>query len=1641
MDVCMKTCENCQAKGGDGTNRPVCEDNPFVQQMGYSCDLFLQFAFDGCNTVLGDLLGDDADLPDSVPANTRIKDACPATCRVCTPGGGPSCSDNAIVESMNATCPLLVQFGRLGCNSLLSELTTDASIPKSVRVKDVCSESCGLCKEPSCTDGFQNGDETGVDCGGSCRSCRQCSPAPLKALGLAYKFQGMGVSHTDQRSVMCAEGYQRLMGPEPDVSVCLDGTFQLPTLRCSERQITVHQGILEVLGGTKLDYTAVPSILTALTTTLLIQLPDELRVRSMSSGDDQGGAPTVCKDDENVEKIGYTCQQFASLGCDMLFADLAKNQGATLPPEIPIDMTVGDACAVSCGLCRRALVPRGSGDDDENKLVVTYLIYSAESDAHFYVKQIPDVEQRFLAALRTQFSARNVEIVTYDPILQIETSQSAAVALTSMTTVLEDVEKKDVAVSAWEGSFGAASDEDVARSVTKLPGLAFPKLEGAVSPSASQAESLVGKPYFGSDDSEDRPPDRAPPISPVIIQTASQCASFFGPTDPNSCCSLKGRLQALVDGQCGKRLYGYPLSSAGVKSFCEESNSEERSCWQKALDIVEEYKSRGGAACELVPYVKQMIDSWCWQDTSEGYCFQSVESSRDILDINSLARLPSADLDTMCEQSSCTRSHMRYFDALTQLEVGFSLASKPYRRIRRRLHEVRRVRGLISDYKTNLHQEGVQEHEGDPHWLNFVHHAGFARQLSSITTAQISSFASNHITKGHLNTHTPSRRLEIDFEAPAGDFNEDLLNLVCTKVEGGYCQQTVLLLTEEDPIHSPSLVLQPCATPCFVPITGMLGGIIESYGDRMHSPYHRALGSLMRGYGRFYCTTNERGKLCGEFLMTAVQSAAVEPYIPVGVDDGDPRFLNCGCSRSFLQDGQCDGSCFTDECGYDGEDCLAKRMFPELYSALTLMVRGEECGLYHTSFQCVKECRDSFERAGAIQGCCLSGALEVLGQLIAVEAGNPLVAKNQIWRPDRSLMYLEQACGVSMDRTCMIGRPREVVKADVIIHNIAKAPFESEEKRLMRKSVEDIIIQTVSDRTRVMESDITRLLLRPAADGVLYELVIDAGHQADRVARILKSPTEADHVQDVLNRRLQSLDLKSIRRNTMFPIHASIASNDIRLRSTVDPPMTFQKGSGTSPSSPPYVGSRGLDDLAGQVTLQSEGCNAEDLWMFGSAYSVFAEAANLVGAFDHGATRSISCSRGYGAVVGVTPDTLRCDHGSWIRVNNLKCRARCSEDPWTLFDLSNAYRMASSDDSGSDGSSNHGAERVISCAKGFSAVIGSSPTNIYCRDGQWDNLVLDCRATCPEFPSLGLGYSVEGSGETHGSKRSITCSMGYLVQVSSFESEDYSVYCRDGQWSDNIINCVKPEVIDPSKETSAIVNIMRQLTSGASVLTAIIIVIIVVLFIIVVVISWRLFFRKKAEVHHVEHEKELRELKKKHKLRGLKEKGKTHQPHEPGHDEFFSVMDYPEDPRQPSRDGRSARSDNRYQMEASDGPVDDSPRDYPNPEITSVTGGTSPPYSEANRTAPFQVGGSDIDSGSDYSWATGHNGETFGQHTLRMLTNAQPNNNSPPDGGVNNNHLALLDPVVQRFAPVSTSISGMQYQSHGGESDSDVSNT
>lgn len=83
----------------------------------------------------------------------------------------------------------------------------------------------------------------------------------------------------------------------------------------------------------------------------------------------------------------------------------------------------------------------------------------------------------------------------------------------------------------------------------------------------------------------------------------------------------------------------------------------------------------------------------------------------------------------------------------------------------------------------------------------------------------------------------------------------------------------------------------------------------------------------------------------------------------------------------------------------------------------------------------------------------------------------------------------------------------------------------------------------------------------------------------------------------------------------------------------------------------------------------------------------------------------------------------------------------------------------------------HGASRTVSCARGYEATTGTTPTLLECSDGQWAPMALECAAyECGAFAELGAAYVVAGTGETYGSTRSLECAYGYTAQSGNPEA-------------------------------------------------------------------------------------------------------------------------------------------------------------------------------------------------------------------------------------------------------------------------------
>ncbi|TVZ53181.1 GEVED domain-containing protein [Dokdonia sp. Hel_I_53] len=119
------------------------------------------------------------------------------------PVGQVSCSSTDMVQNYmdytNDTCMNLFTLGQK--NRMRAVLEAGG-----VRSSLASSNKCGAVAQPTCTDGVQNGDETGIDCGGS--SCTPCQTAGQYCASQGNSVNDEYISRVQVGSINNASGTQ-----------------------------------------------------------------------------------------------------------------------------------------------------------------------------------------------------------------------------------------------------------------------------------------------------------------------------------------------------------------------------------------------------------------------------------------------------------------------------------------------------------------------------------------------------------------------------------------------------------------------------------------------------------------------------------------------------------------------------------------------------------------------------------------------------------------------------------------------------------------------------------------------------------------------------------------------------------------------------------------------------------------------------------------------------------------------------------------------------------------------------------------------------------------------------------------------------------------------------------------------------------------------------------------------------------------------------------------------------------------------------------------------------------------------------------------------------------------------------------------
>eukprot|EP00915_Cephaloidophora_sp_WS-2016_P003367 GHVH01004507.1.p1 GENE.GHVH01004507.1~~GHVH01004507.1.p1 ORF type:complete len:3828 (+),score=509.29 GHVH01004507.1:109-11592(+) len=420
--LCPKTCKTCSSQTNEQSDNLIVHDVDIEY-----CNLLSPSECDASvypDTVIDSsiiALLDESDGGNYVPpslrseASTRLvtktltpnQVLCPITCglvkeaetEIETSKAVGDCRDNESISELGVDCAALIKMGPLGCRTPMpfySDLDESASFLSSLTTSvlaDFCGLTCRRCGwAATCNDGYYNGDEDGVDCGGGCQECHSCSLSQIrKYLSYESRFIDLNIEQTDL--VMSGFGHD---GPRVEHGSvfkiqCMNGSVKpvycesgmwkpngglesacpLPVRQTISTRVAVDKNDLESLvdrsKGSETLITDAHVISDGLTKFLNANSVhfDEVAVAAIgacSAIDDsfsymqssyQGGSEEfICRDDPAMNAI-VPCS-LVSAFCMENIHQLAKKNGNEVPSSVPVQASIFDACPVTCNMCEQA---------------------------------------------------------------------------------------------------------------------------------------------------------------------------------------------------------------------------------------------------------------------------------------------------------------------------------------------------------------------------------------------------------------------------------------------------------------------------------------------------------------------------------------------------------------------------------------------------------------------------------------------------------------------------------------------------------------------------------------------------------------------------------------------------------------------------------------------------------------------------------------------------------------------------------------------------------------------------------------------------------------------------------------------------------------------------------------------------------------------------------------------------------------------------------------------------------------------------------------------------------------------------------------------------------------------------------------
>ncbi|PHJ24936.1 sushi domain (scr repeat) domain-containing protein [Cystoisospora suis] len=474
-----------------------------------------------------------------------------------------------------------------------------------------------------------------------------------------------------------------------------------------------------------------------------------------------------------------------------------------------------------------------------------------------------------------------------------------------------------------------------------------------------------------------------------------------------------------------------------------------------------------------------------------------------------------------------------------------------------------------------------------------------------------------------------------------------------------------------------------------------------------------------------------------------------------------------------------------------------------------------------------KDCTSHFKRLVETRGCCLAAQLELLRdlletdlRLLAATGNSPSsytsstglvneshkqekktgqsdghqAAPTQLWRSntwvqiDRSSAFFEFACKRQLDRTCSRGLNRSAYAVEMKLENLnfdalierPTQPSTASTTGLLpspdsgrpthqsvsrdnraKESPARALVRTPreSELRRVLREELAALLALPAADIVEMRLwrgsvdvsaVVDAGWLAnkatfkERVQALTAdpvSPLSLNHVlSESLTRHLSSTSsaLLSVLPTTPAGKLLLAIKGNPDLAITLAPAYTkitqipFQQNSSAAGGFPlPLFGTFGTSELlvTSRPCVDTQGLIPPDGTSVYDAYKIWAPSRGSTG-HAHGSTMVVECNTGHEPVEGVAPQTLVCNQGRW--------------EPPTP----------------------------------------SAPSRLPIAGHQ---RILVCRRPCPAYEKvdpmiLRAEFVVSGLGTSDGDARTVMCAPGYSPRDPELMASTETIECVNGEW-------------------------------------------------------------------------------------------------------------------------------------------------------------------------------------------------------------------------------------------------------------------